>query len=113
MQDTSKPISRKEAFELWLKGSQILIVEYRNSVAETISWRDRETNKMLSAAILRHNVETDSGPLIINERMGEGFDPKSYASPFTKGKRYVCHFTEMATARGVTTGRGTLQTLID
>jgi hypothetical protein len=111
MHDTNKAISLKDAAELWRQGAQCLVVEYRNTVAEVIQWRDRETQKMMTAPVLRHNVETQSGPLIVQERTGEGFDAAAYKSPFTKGQRYLLWFSELATQRGVTTGRGMLQLL--
>jgi hypothetical protein len=110
--DTSKPIKMEQAIDLFKKGQQVLLVEYRGSVAETIAWRDRDTQKRMEADILRHNVETVAGPIVVNERMGEGFNASTYVSPYKKGQQVLLHFTDMATSKGVTSARGILQPVV-
>jgi hypothetical protein len=109
--DTSKPITMDDAIGLFKKGHQVVVVEYRNSVAETITWRDKESQKAMSAPILRHNVETETGPMVVDERQGEGFRPEDYKAPFKKGQRCLLHFNDMETQRGVLRARGVLQPL--
>lgn len=104
-------MTQKEAVEAFLSGKRVAVVEYRSSKAETINWRDKESNKALTAVFLRHNVEMDDITATVNERTAEGFKPEAYKAPFTKGQKCVLVFSDLTTVKGVTTSRGVLHPL--
>jgi len=111
--DTTVPIKLADAIKVWQSGSPVLLVEYRNSQAETIKWRDKETRRMMEAPSLRHSVETADSAIVVNERPAETMDVNKYVAPFRKGQKVLLHVQSLTTERGIVSARGILQPIVD
>jgi hypothetical protein len=103
------PFKKSEVQKLWEGGGQVLLCEFRQSIAEKITWRDRGNGQMKSAPMLRHTVETESSTIIVNERVEETFDVNGYEAKFKKGQKVALFFSEMTVEKGVTSMRGELR----
>ena len=110
MQDTSAK-TLEQALSDWKNGALIAVAEYRTSRAETITWRDRETQRTLKGVTLTHSIEVGGTTTMLSERVPDEFDPKQYQSPFTKGENVLVHIDSITRNKGVTTIYGKLEKL--
>lgn len=93
-------------------GKPVLIVEYRSSKAERITWRDKTSKAMTSAPMLRHTCEAvDGSCYIVSERVPENFDVDKFQPSMAKGSKAVLLFSSMSTERGITQFQGHLEVL--
>ena len=77
----------EEAKKRFIEGKPCLVVEFRNSKAERIKWRDKESKQIMEAPLLRHACEAEDGtPYVVNERVDEKFKETEYVQKFKKGQ---------------------------
>jgi len=101
-----------EARAAWERGEPVMIVEYRKSIAEVIEWRDKGTQKPMTAPVLRHTVESASASLTVTERVPDTFNALGYKSPFKKSAKVVLWLTEWKQERGTISARGVLSEIV-
>lgn len=95
-------MTKVEVTKMFEEGKAVLLVEYRSSRAERITYRDKVTRATVQMAVLRHSCEAaDGSPYMVNERVAENFDEKGYHSAFQRGQRAVLIFTSMTVERGI------------
>ena len=102
-------VSLKDVLAAFQRGAKVFLVEYRKSTAENITWRDKQSGRTLTGAVLRHTVETETESLIVDERPPDEFKVELFKPPFAKGQRCALWLTEMTSERGVNRARGQLQ----
>jgi hypothetical protein len=113
------PVTKDQAVSKFLAGEPIVFVEYRSSKAEVIKWRDKESRRVLTAAVLRHTVETDSGAIVVNERLSAEFPDEVaqaqfceyYKSVFVKGSKVLLHLKSLSTVKGIVMADGALEAI--
>lgn len=93
------------------KGERLIVCEYRSSKLETLNWRDKDTGKSMSAAVVRHTLESGPDSVTVNERTGNDFDAAKWVPPAKKGQMVALHFTEFKTERGIMSARGNLEVI--
>lgn len=91
------------------EGKKIHVVEFRNHTAETITWRDKETRKSLSGAILSFACEAGNSAFVVSERTAENWNPATYVCPYKKGDKVALLYTSCQVASGKTTYYGRLE----
>lgn len=104
-------MKKADAVKLWESGAMCVVVEFRRSIAETISWRDKTSGKALTAPVVRHTVESGIATITVNERVADDFNVAAFKPPFEKGARVLLQFTELHTEKGNVSARGTLTAL--
>jgi len=67
-------MKEQEFQKLASAGNPVVVVEFRSSKAEKITWRDKETKKSLSAPVVRHTVECGEVSVGVGERVDENYD---------------------------------------
>lgn len=103
-------VPKAAIFKAVESGKPVVIVEYRGSRADKMSWSDRATGRAMTAPFLEHHVETDEGvALKVRERVAETFDPETFKSEFKKGQKVALWVTAWIVERGNTEVRGFLQ----
>ena len=104
-------MNQAQATELFLNGHLLAIGEYRMTKTETIKWLDKTNGKPLSAPVCRHTVEFGDLSMTISERVPDGVPIEAIKVPWVKGERVLVRLSEYSNARGVVSGRGTLEKL--
>jgi hypothetical protein len=104
-------MKQSEAVAKFIAGEDIFIGEYRQSIAEIIHWRDKDTGKAMSGPVLRHRVEKPRDTVTVIERVDDKFVPSSYRSAFERGQKVVVHFSSMNALRGNVEYRGVIEPL--
>lgn len=99
--------------ELMKAGELVAVVEYRKSIAEVISWRDKVSGKAMKAPVLRHTVETATASVSVAERVPDDWDAAKYTPPFKKGDKVALWVTEWKTERGSVSARGELSPIAE
>lgn len=106
-----------EAIARFEAGESVMVVEYRVSKADKISWRDKAgSGKVLEAETLRHTVETPSGAFAVDERLPDKVTGAERLAELqkgglTKGKKVLLVLTQLITQKGVTSARGSIELL--
>lgn len=102
-----------EATTQWQNGSNILIVEYRSSTAEVITYRDKSTGRMEKMNRLTHNCELGNISLPVSERIPDGsvLEPATYKAPYQKGQRCLLTFESILKEKGAYKVNGRLEPL--
>lgn len=100
---------KSEIMDRVMRGERVIICEYRSSKMENIAWRDKESGKAMSAAVIRHTLESGPDSVTVNERTAADFDSSKWVAPAKKGQLVALHFTEFKTERGLMSARGTLE----
>lgn len=113
MPERNSKLTRAQAVEMWRQGKTIFFGEYRSSETETITWRDRQSGKTLTAPVLRHVVEFGNKSVVVSERVPDTFNPAEYSAPAKKGQPVVVDVASMETERGMISVRGALIPVID
>jgi len=101
-----------EAVKAFERGEKVMLCEYRKSVAETINWRDKGTQKPMTAPVLRHTVETATESLTVTERVPDDFNVVAFKAPMAKGAKCLVWLSELKQERGNVSARGTLSEVL-
>lgn len=102
-------MTNKQAVENWEAGHPVFKARYLMSIAETISWRDKDTKSRLSAPVLRHTVLMSTGAVTVNEDLPEDAKPEAYVSPFKDGERVLVNVRSYLATKGQIAIRGSLE----
>lgn len=95
-----------------MAGQRILVGEFRMSKCETIRWRDQESQSRKEAIVIRHTLEVADGVISVSEFPPDTLKvPEDYKSPFQKGDKVVCQFTNFLITKGNMEARGLLSKL--
>lgn len=101
-------MKKQELIDGVLSGQSYLVVEFRGSKVEQITYRDAKTQQKASFWKQTHHVELASNPVVVSERIPDGVDPAAIKSPFKKGQTVVLHLTKMESVNGITSAQGVL-----
>lgn len=100
----------EKIIEQWKNGAPLLVVEYRSSKAEIISFV--KEGKPSSFPKLTHACELGGQPVVVTERVNDAaFTPDKYIPPFKRGQQVILALSAMHTEKGVTVASGTLQAI--
>lgn len=94
-----------------MAGKPLLVVEYRSSNPEVITYRDKQTGRSANFKALTHTVELGTASVMVRERVGDDFDPATYKAPFKKGTRCILHLEGFGRESGVYKAAGVLEPL--
>jgi len=111
----SQKHTEADAIRLFKAGRMVLVVEYRGSSVDHITWTDKQTRVRKEADLCKHTVEVGSRSMMVNERMAEDWDGRAAAGrfeagqfPFPKGTRCVLEYKWVSQERGVLEAEGVL-----
>jgi hypothetical protein len=106
------PVTQDDAIKNFQAGIPCLIVEFRSSKAERITWRDKTTRETMTAPLLRHCVESANGtPYVVNERVDATFDPDAFKQTFVRGSKVFLEYVSSESMRGIIHFAGTIRPL--
>lgn len=104
----------QEATNQWQAGSMTMVVEYRSSVAENITWRDKTTGRTETMGKITHNCEMGTLSLPVSERVpsGAAVDVPNYKAPFKKGQQCLLTFESILRDKGNWKVNGRLEPIV-
>jgi len=82
-------MTKSELMAKVMAGETLRVGEYRGSLAELTTFRDKETGKSASYWKLTHNMEFGAIAERVLQRVPDGEDLKDYHAPFKKGQTVV------------------------
>jgi len=97
-----------------MKGEVLMVGEYLQSSAGVISYKSKETGQPASFEKLTHTILTAQGAVSVDEdtRKLKSFDVTNYKPPFAKGDKIIVIVSSVTSSKGVTTARGTMESLV-
>ena len=104
-------MKKKDAIEKFSEGALMVVAEYRGTVAEVITYRDKLTVKTLTDPICYNAVEGGSHQIKLNERLPDGADVKALKVPFKKGQKVLMYLSGLSRNKGQLSADGTLEAL--
>jgi len=112
METKTKGMTEADAVKAFLAGAQLMVVEYRGSRTDHISWMDKTTRVRKEADLCKHTVEAGPLSFAVTERMPDDWDPASLVAPFPKGTRCLLEFRNFSFDRGSAEADGKLIPLL-
>lgn len=105
--------TQQQAVDAFLRGEQVLCVEYRGSRVEPITYSDKSRGgERVHRNLIKHSIEAGDRSMTVTEWTDDSFKPELFKPPFVKGARCVLTFTGFDIDKGNIDVRGKLVPMV-
>lgn len=106
-------MKQPELMKRVLEGELCLVAEYRGTLEDEITMRDKATGASRKSEIMKHSLECGAKQIQLTQwpERGTSAFPDNYKSPFKKGDKVVCFVNNWSEKAGVIRAGGELHVL--